>query len=143
MERAKRNEQLSLIVWTTSLIATVGSLYFSEIRNYIPCEYCWFQRIFMYPILVIYTVYLLKKQIAVLYPAMILSGFGLILSSYHYLIQKVPAMQSVGEACGLVPCNTTYVNYLGFITIPLLAFFAFFIILVGSIVLVRTGDDTK
>ena len=47
----KKAENLLIAIWTVSLIATLGSLYFSEVRNYIPCEMCWYQRILMYPIL--------------------------------------------------------------------------------------------
>lgn len=141
MDKEKRHEQLALLVWTTTLVATAGSLYYSEIRQFIPCEYCWYQRILMYPNLVIYTIYLLKKERATLYPAVVLSGLGIVLSTYHYLIQKVPKLQEVGEGCGIVPCNGIYVNYFGFITIPLMALLAFIIIFVGTILLVRTGEE--
>ncbi|ULH15923.1 disulfide bond formation protein B [Deinococcus sp. KNUC1210] len=41
------------VAWLTALVATLGSLYFSEIRGYIPCVLCWFQRICMYPLVVV------------------------------------------------------------------------------------------
>ncbi|MEM7737254.1 MAG: disulfide bond formation protein B, partial [Deinococcota bacterium] len=36
------------MAWLIALVATAGSLYFSEVRNFIPCTFCWYQRILMY-----------------------------------------------------------------------------------------------
>ena len=49
----KKQENWLLAMWAAALIATLGSLYFSEIKGYIPCTMCWYQRIFMYPIVLI------------------------------------------------------------------------------------------
>ncbi|MEG0381222.1 MAG: disulfide bond formation protein B, partial [Kurthia sp.] len=46
----KKLENALLMIWVVALMATLGSLYFSEIRGYEPCELCWYQRIIMYPI---------------------------------------------------------------------------------------------
>src|SRR5699024_12031322 len=75
-----------------ALLATVGSLYFSEIKGFAPCELCWIQRIFMYPLVIIYGVAALKKNIDIALPGLILSGIGMFISAYHYLIQKFPAL---------------------------------------------------
>lgn len=131
----KRKERLLLIVWTQSLIATLGSLYFSEILGYIPCTLCWFQRIFMYPILIISTVALLKKNITIAYSTVYLSGIGLLFSIYHYGLQKAPFLGDGSGICGSVPCNLQYINYFGFVTIPFLAGVAFVVIFVSSLLL--------
>ncbi|UOQ86604.1 disulfide oxidoreductase [Gracilibacillus salinarum] len=124
----KKKETLLFIIWAQTLIATMGSLFYSEIMKYIPCELCWFQRILMYPLVIIYGYAVYKKDIRYAFPGMIMSGIGLLVSAYHYLIQRVPSLHSTGEACGVIPCNTIYVNYLGFISIPFLAFIAFLVI---------------
>ena len=41
------------LAWLVALTATFGSLYFSEIREFVPCELCWIQRIFMYPLVIL------------------------------------------------------------------------------------------
>lgn len=141
----KRNETILLIIWTQSLIATIGSLFYSEVMGYVPCEICWFQRIFMYPLVVIYGVALLKKDVQMAFPGLILSSIGLLTSTYHYSLQKIPALREVGSSCELVPCHFQYVNYFGFITIPFLAGIAFLVIFVLHIVLHQThkGENER
>lgn len=137
MKNSKREETILLLIWTQSLIAVLGSLFYSEVMGYIPCELCWIQRIFMYPLVVIYGVAMLKKDIRIALPGLLLSGIGMFISIYHYLIQKLPALQEAGASCANVPCNLQYVNYLGFITIPFLAGTAFLVINVLHIILLK------
>jgi len=125
---SKRAENLLLLIWAQAFIALAGSLFYSEVLGYAPCELCWVQRIFMYPLVVIYGVAIFKKKISIALPGLILSGIGMLVSIYHYMVQKLPALQGSGDACGLVPCNFQYVNYFGFITIPFLAGTAFIIL---------------
>lgn len=132
MNLSKQKETLLLIIWTQSLIAVLGSLYYSEIVGYIPCELCWIQRIFMYPLVIIFGVALIKRSTSIAIPGVILSGIGILISIYHYGLQKAPFLQKAGDICGEVPCNLQYVNYFGFITIPFLAGIAFLVILITS-----------
>lgn len=137
MIKAKTIENLLLLIWAQALIALAGSLFYSEVMGYTPCELCWFQRILMYPLVVIYGVAAIKKDLSIAFPGFILSGIGMFVSTYHYLIQKLPALQETGGACGLVPCNLTYVNYFGFITISFLAGLAFIIIFVLHLIILK------
>jgi disulfide bond formation protein DsbB len=114
--------------WIVSVIATLGSLYFSEIKGFIPCELCWFQRIFMYPlsiILGIATFYSEKSIIKYVLPLSIIGGS---ISIFHYLEQKVPGFAAIKPCAQGVPCSAAYINWFGFITIPFLAFTAFSLI---------------
>ncbi|MCP3026742.1 disulfide oxidoreductase [Halobacillus sp. A5] len=133
----KRSETLLFITWAVSLAATLGSLFFSEVLRYTPCELCWYQRIFMYPLVVIYGVSLIKKNTEAALSGLILSGVGGCISIYHYLIQKVPAFQQAGDACGTVPCNAAYINWFGFVTIPFLAGTAFIFIFICHMMTIR------
>lgn len=137
MENTKSTETLMMIIWAQSLIALLGSLFFSEVMGYIPCELCWIQRILMYPLVVIYGVAAFKKDISVALPGLILSGIGMFVSLFHYLVQKLPALQEAGGACGVVPCNTQYINYFGLMTIPFLAMVAFIVIFVLHIIIMK------
>ncbi len=137
MDNTKSNETLLMLVWAQALLALLGSLFFSEVMGYIPCELCWIQRILMYPLVIIYGVAAIKQDIAVALPGLILSGIGVFVSIYHYLIQKMPALHEAGGSCGAVPCNTQYVNYFGFVTIPFLAGIAFIMIFVLHIIIIK------
>lgn len=123
--------QLSLyFAWLVSLVATLGSLYFSEIRGFIPCEYCWYQRIFMYPIAVILGIATFQNDRSVKKYVLPLAVIGWLISVYHYLVQKVPGFAVIKPCVSGVPCNAQYINWLGFITIPFLSFTAFTLVIV-------------
>ena len=130
-------EQSLLAIWATSLIATLGSLYFSEIRGYIPCELCWVQRIFMYPIVIITTIAYIQRNVKIAMTTAVFSVVGGCISLYHYGIQKLSFLQETAPACGLVPCTGQYINWLGFITIPFLALIAFATIAVLSFYMLK------
>src|SRR5690625_7117338 len=91
----------------------------------------------MYLLVVIYGVAMFKKEINVALPGLILSGIGMLVSIYDYMVQKLPVLQSTGDACGLVPCNFQYVNYFGFISIPFLSGAAFMIIFILHLLFLR------
>jgi len=133
----KKLELYLFIAFGAALIATLGSLYFSEILKYVPCELCWYQRIFMYPQAVILAVAIAKKNHQIALYCLILSIIGGLISTYHYLIQKVSFMSENSISCGLIPCNSQYINWLGFITIPFLALTAFIIISICSFMIMK------
>ncbi|WP_422122686.1 disulfide oxidoreductase [Planococcus sp. X10-3] len=139
----KNQENLLLGIWATALIATVGSLYFSEVRGYIPCELCWIQRIFMYPLVIIVGVAYFQKNARIATTSLIISAIGGAISLYHYGIQKLAFLSDSAPSCGLVPCTSQYINYFGFITIPFLALVAFVLIAGMSIVLLKTLKEEK
>ncbi|AWB45639.1 disulfide bond formation protein B [Paenibacillus sp. CAA11] len=114
--------------WIVAIIATAGSLYLSEILHYQPCTLCWFQRIFMYPLVILLGIaaYRNDRQITgYVLPLVIIGGC---ISLYHYGKQKIPALDQALPCRTGVPCNRDYINFLGFITIPLLALIAFIFI---------------
>lgn len=125
---SKKLENSLLIMWVVSLIATLGSLYFSEVRGYEPCEMCWYQRILMYPIVILTTIAYIQKNARIALTTAVFACIGGTISLYHYGIQKVSFLQDSAPACGQVSCTGYYINWLGFITIPFLALTAFAII---------------
>ncbi len=135
--REKTNENLLTLGWITSFIATLGSLYFSEILQYTPCDLCWFQRILMYPLVIILGVGLFKKDATAARYSLILSAIGGCISLYHYGIQKIDFLGEHSASCGIVPCTGEYINWLGFITIPFLALIAFIIIFITSLTILK------
>ncbi|RPF53178.1 disulfide bond formation protein DsbB [Aquisalibacillus elongatus] len=131
----KTNENLMVFAWGVALVATLGSLYFSEILGYVPCKMCWFQRILMYPMVVILLIGIAIKDVKAVYYTIALSIIGYLVSTYHYAIQKFEVFQQSAPTCGQVSCTGSYINWLGFITIPFLAGLAFLLILVASILI--------
>lgn len=122
--------------------ATLGSLYYSEIAGFIPCTLCWYQRILMYPLTLITLVGVIEQDELLPYYVLPFSIIGMGVSGYHVLIQKglfsAPGTCTVG-----IPCGLSYVNYLGFITIPVLAFTAFVLITVLMIATRRAFADAS
>jgi len=114
--------------WVVSLVATGGSLYFSEIALFEPCKLCWFQRIFMYPLTVLLGIASYRDDRGIISYTLPLSVIGGSISLYHYLLQKVPAMKSFTPCTRGVPCTGDYINWFGFVTIPFLALTAFVLI---------------
>lgn len=110
--------------------ATLGSLFFSEIMHFIPCSMCWYQRIFMYPLVLIFLVNLLYPDDKVFKYAIILVIVGLVFSIYHNLLMFDIIPESIVPCVSGVPCSTEYINWFGFITIPLLSFIAYFMLFI-------------
>lgn len=113
--------------WLVSIVATLGSLYFSEVRGFIPCELCWYQRIFMYPLPIVlgFATYHDDRGIARYVLPLTLTGGAI--STFHYLVQK--GLIHWDAMCSpAAPCSSQWINWWGFITIPFLAGTAFLLI---------------
>lgn len=122
-----------LLAFVVATTATLGSLYFSEIAGFVPCTLCWYQRILMYPLTLITLVGIIEKDEYLPLYVLPLSIIGMGVSGYHVLVQK--GMFSNAASCTVgVPCSLSYVNYLGFITIPVMAFTAFLLITVVMLI---------
>ncbi|MFE8696215.1 disulfide oxidoreductase [Cytobacillus sp. FJAT-53684] len=134
-------ETLLFVSWAASVIAMFGSLYFSEIRQYEPCLLCWYQRILMYPFVIILGIAVIKKDYRIGIYTMVLSAIGTCISLYHYSIQKISVLADHAASCGRVPCTGQYINWFGFITIPFLALVAFIIIFICSYLLWKKSKE--
>ncbi|RDI96213.1 disulfide bond formation protein B [Meiothermus sp. QL-1] len=119
-----RNTLLLAFAWLVALVATLGSLYYSEVRNFIPCTLCWYQRIAMYPLALLLGLAVWRNDPGIRPYALSLSLLGLFWSSYHLLELWVPGLAP--SVCkGPIPCN---VEYLPQFPIPLQAWIAFALI---------------
>src|SRR5688500_2491778 len=81
-----------------SLAATVrvaGSVYTSEIRHFHPCTWCWYQRIGMYPLVVLLGVAALRRDGAVYWYAMPLAIVGAVVGAYHYQLERFPEQAQI------------------------------------------------
>jgi disulfide bond formation protein DsbB len=143
MKKKDKRENLLFLAFAAALIAMFGSLYFSEIRQYEPCELCWYQRIVMYPFVVLLGIATVKKDYGIAFYTMILSAVGGMISLYHYGLQKVSFLADTAPACGRIPCTGQYINWLGFISIPFLALTAFIIVFVCSFLVWKQTKEEK
>lgn len=108
------------IAWLVALVATAGSLIYSEVIHFIPCRLCWFQRIAMYPMAVVLLVGAIRKDRAVKFYALPLAMTGLAISIWHYTIQVFPTLEG-GSCDPSNPCSGRYVEVFGAISIPFMA----------------------
>ncbi|MGI8387444.1 disulfide oxidoreductase [Robertmurraya sp. P23] len=143
MKKNDKRENLLFLAFAAALIAMFGSLYFSEIRQYEPCELCWYQRIVMYPFVVLLGIATVKKDYGIAFYTMILSVIGGMISLYHFGLQKLSFLADTAPACGRIPCTGQYINWLGFITIPFLALTAFIIVFVCSFLVWKQTKEEK
>lgn len=127
--------------FAASLIAMLGSLYFSEIANYPPCVLCWYQRIAMYPLVFILGFAIYKKERSLLLPAFVLAGIGWLIAVYHNLLYYNILPEAAAPCIAGVSCTTKFIEWFGFITIPFLAFAGFTAILIGLIIHWRTQES--
>lgn len=120
-------------------IATLGSLYLSNIMGWSPCRLCWFQRIFMYPIVVLFIISLILDRREVSDYTLPLSILGFGTAIYHYLVQFLAQVQASGCSITQVSCEAKYTIYYGHISVPLMAASAFAAIAILSYRDYRSG----
>lgn len=116
---------IGLIIAT---MATVSSLFLSEVAGFPPCKLCWYQRIFMYPQVIVLGVGLLYNDLKARLIALILSIIGVLIAVYHILVQFFPASFKCSDE--VANCALKSFTYYGFITIPVMSLVAFLAIIV-------------
>jgi disulfide bond formation protein DsbB len=127
-----------------SAIATGGSLFFSEVAHFFPCELCWFQRICMYPLSITTLLMALAEDHRAARYLLPLPVVGAGISTYHLLVENGVVKQT--QACLVSApggCATKWIDEFGFVTIPTLALTAFalvFAALTFSVFDPRSGD---
>jgi disulfide bond formation protein DsbB len=109
-------------------LATLGSLYFSEVAHFEPCRLCWYQRIAMYPLVVILGIAAVRRDPAVRQYAVPIAVIGALIATYHYALEWLPWLDS-GVCSATTPCTIVWFRELGFISLPYLALSAFLLIL--------------
>jgi disulfide bond formation protein DsbB len=140
--RAIRSALWGYELWAAFVVAataTGGSLYFSEIAGYVPCELCWYQRICMYPLSLLTLFAAAHRDYRVVRYLLPFPVIGAGVSTYHLLIENgvitEPAECRVGAGC-----TVKWINEFGFMTIPTLALTAF-VLLAALLALAAAGED--
>ncbi len=126
-----------------ALVSTLGSLYYSEIAGFEPCKYCWYQRILMYPLVIVMYIAIRIKDKYISRYVLPISIIGTLLAGYHYLTQ-LGWLPSTCVATGYsVGCAKIFVMTFGYITIPLMSFTAFLLIVVLQIISNRYSTGNR
>ena len=126
--------------WGAALLAMAGSLYFSEVANYTPCVLCWYQRIAMYPLVLILGIAIVRRDIGIRIYAIPLAAIGAVISIYHWVIERIPELD-YGACQAGVPCTQKWFEEFGFVTLPFLALVAFGLVITFLLIPPRASTD--
>jgi len=122
-----------------ALTTTLGSLYLSEIAKFPPCPLCWYQRICMYPNVVLFAVAWWRRDRNVRFYVLPLVAIGAVIAAYHYLLERFP--DSVSSVCSTdVPCETVWVWKFHFLSIPGMAGISFLMLGTLAVLAGRRGE---
>ncbi|MCM2351261.1 MAG: disulfide oxidoreductase [Bacteriovoracaceae bacterium] len=116
--------------WLVAAISTAGSLFFSEVMRFPPCTLCWYQRILMYPLVIIFLMGLIPFDRSVIKFSLPLTVLGWLIAIYHNLLYYKILPESAAPCVMGISCTTVQIEWFGFITIPFLSLTAFTLILI-------------
>ncbi len=129
------------LAFLVALTATLGSLYLSEVVGFVPCTLCWYQRIAMYPQVIVLGIAAWRDDALVRRYAVPVAAVGGLISAYHVALQRLPGLPS--GSCSLdVPCSAIYVERFGFVTIPVMALIGFISVIAILTLLVPRSSDS-
>jgi disulfide bond formation protein DsbB len=134
------NWALVFVCWLLACVSTLGSLFFSEVMGFAPCVLCWYQRICMYPLVLILPAALFPFDRKVVRYALPLSVLGTVIAVFHLLLVAGYIPESIKPCVQGVPCTEVQVEWFGFVTIPLLSGLSFLLI-TALLILVYTRSS--
>ena len=131
------------LAWLIAAVAMAGSLYFSEVADFIPCRWCWFQRVAMYPLAVVLLVAALRRDRAVRWYVVPVAAIGACISAYHYALEWRPSLE-VGSCSAFEPsCSDVWFRRFGFVTLSFMALCGFVAIIVLMTAAAWPSDDRE
>lgn len=131
------NWNILFLCWLIACVSTLGSLFFSGILDFPPCVLCWYQRICLFPLVLIFLAGLFPLNNNVIKFALPLTLTGWAISLYHNLLYTGIIPKSL-QPCGKgISCTEENLNLFGFVTIPMLSLVAFSTLIVLLIILQR------
>jgi disulfide bond formation protein DsbB len=124
--------------WLVASVSAMGSLFFSYVMEFAPCVLCWYQRIFLFPLVIILAVGLFPFDKKVVKYALPLSITGWLTAAYHNLLYTGIIPDSIQPCSQGVSCTEEYIHLLGFLSIPTLSLLSFTIIIILLTILKRS-----
>ena len=120
-----RRSVLAYLAWVIALVSTAGSLFFSEVMGLPPCVLCWYQRIAMYPLVLVIATGIVMRDGRMKYYALPLCLAGLALAVYHNLLYYGVIPETLTPCSEGASCTERQIEWLGFVTIPLMGLASF------------------
>ena len=111
--------------WLVASVSTLGALFFGEVMHLPPCVLCWYQRIFMFPLVLILPVGMFPFDRKVVRYALPLAALGWLFAAFHVLLIAGVIPEGMKPCTQGVPCSEKVIEWFGFVTIPFLALVAF------------------
>lgn len=122
------NEYLPYAAWAVAFAGMIGSLFFSDVMDLPPCSLCWYQRIAMYPLVLILGIGIVSRDGRMKLYGLPFGVLGLAIAAYHNLLYYGFISEAITPCSEGVPCTAKQLELLGFVSIPLLSLAAFIII---------------
>jgi disulfide bond formation protein DsbB len=111
--------------WLVASVSTLGALFFGEVMQVPTCALCWYQRIFMFPLVVILPIGMFPLDRKVVRYAAPLAALGGLVAAFHVLVVAGVIPEDLKPCTQGVPCAEQVVQWFGFVTIPLMSLVAF------------------
>ena len=135
-QTANTNWTILFLCWLLVTISTLGSLFFSYVVGFAPCVLCWYQRIFLFPLVILLAMGLFPFDKSVIKYALPLAIAGWLTALYHNLLYSGIIPESIQPCSQGVSCTEKYIDLFGFITIPMLSLLSFSTI-IGLLILLQ------
>ena len=124
-QTANTNWTILFLCWLLVTVSTLGSLFFSYVVGFAPCVLCWYQRIFLFPLVILLAMGLFPFDKSVVKYALPLAIAGWLTALYHNLLYSGIIPESIQPCSQGVSCTEKYIDLFGFITIPMLSLLSF------------------
>ena len=131
------NWNILFICWLLVSVSALGSLFFSFVMEFAPCVLCWYQRIFLFPLVLILAIGLFPFDKKVVKFALPLAIAGWLTAAYHNLLYAGIIPESIQPCSKGVSCTEEYIKLFGFLSIPMLSLLSFSAIVTLLIILYR------
>ncbi len=117
------------LCWLIAAVSTMGSLFFSDVMDFSPCLLCWYQRICLFPLVIILAIGLFPLDKRVVKYALPLAIAGWLTAFYHNLLYSGIIPESIQPCSQGISCTEEYIKLFGFLTIPMLSLLSFSMII--------------
>ncbi|MBC8208869.1 MAG: disulfide bond formation protein B [Desulfobulbaceae bacterium] len=131
------NWNILFLCWLIATISTTGSVFFSSVMEFAPCVLCWYQRICLFPLVILLATGLFSMDNKVVKYSLPLAIAGWLTAAYHTLLYAGIIPASIQPCTQGISCTEEYIDLFGFISIPMLSFLSFSTIIVLLIILKR------
>ena len=134
------NWNILFLCWLVTSVSVLGSLFFSYVMEFAPCVLCWYQRIFLFPLVIILAVGLFPYDKKVVKFSLPLAIAGWMTAAYHNLLYAGIIPESIQPCTQGVSCTEEYIDLFGFLSIPTLSLLSFSAIIILLIILNRRAS---